>query len=228
MEQSRRRRDVIPRTVALRTTRPERKTADVTGLTGSGLVVDAISTTPAINTLNQLFLGTEVYNRVGRKIRMHSLQIRGTIIADSSTPATDWIRIVVVYDRQGDTTGTPPTWGDVFASQNLSGLVTTLPWDYMNSSNFERFQILADDEYSLNNAPTAAVNVATNLTDFTQKIMYKKYIKLKNLTSHYGQVGVSASRPTTGAIYLMTLGVNPLATNPYAFAWNARLRFDDY
>jgi len=223
-----RRGSYIPRTVALRTTRAERKTVDLFGVTGGGLVTTIVSTTPSISLINGIALGTEVFNRIGRKTRMHSLQIIGRFAPYTNVPVTDKVRIVIVYDRQGSTAGTAPVWGEVFSSQDAAGTVSATNWAFNNSSNFERFLILADDRFTLPNAPTAAVNVANNLMDYNQKTMYKKFIKLKNLTTHFGQVGVSAALPTTGAIYLMVMGEVPLATAPYSFDWCGRLRFDDY
>lgn len=224
----------IPRAIsALRlvTKSAEKKTHDTfSSGTSDGMTTVAIFSTEQVYCLNNPPSGTEIYERVGRRCRGMSLQFRGRIVQNFSNPtnqADECARVVIVYDRQGSPTGTAPVWADVFTSVSNGGTIDASSWAFTNPSNYERFLILADETLSMPLAPTST-NVSSDITNYKANTVINRFIKLKNLTSHYSSVAASASNfPTTGAIYLMVRGIQAFNSRAYDLHFCSRWRYTD-
>lgn len=209
----------------------EKKTHDTfTAGTSDGMTTVAIFSTEQIYCLNNPATGTEIYERVGRRCRGMSLSFRGRLVQNFSNPtnqADECARIVIVYDRQGSPTGAAPTWADVFTSVGPAAAIDASAWAFTNPSNYERFLILADETLSMPLSPNST-NVATDITNYKANTVINRFIKLKNLTSHYSSVAASASNfPTTGAIYLMVRGIQAFNSRAYDLHFCSRWRYTD-
>lgn len=99
--------------------------------------------------INGISQGTDATTRIGRKIKMKSLQIRWTV--STQLPATGLnpaglvagdVRVLVVYDRQCN--GVLPAVTDILQSGTVS--CVTSP---MNLNNRERFIVLVDKFFHL-------------------------------------------------------------------------------
>lgn len=90
------------------------------------------------NTTGDIFLiptiaqGTNVNQRVGKKIEYSSIQIRGNIIAGTAATAPGNVAFYLVYDKQP--TGSLPAITDV--------LETASALSFLNDNNSDRFLIL--------------------------------------------------------------------------------------
>jgi len=126
--------------------------------------VDLGTKNPAFDTtgtvdylLNGLDLGSSSWNRVGRRIRMTKLEIRGVYYPDiSAASGPSYARTVVFYDKQCN--GTIPTWGTIFNTTTFNGSSSNGPFSMPNIYNEKRFEILWD-----NTIVFGEVNVAGNV-----------------------------------------------------------------
>lgn len=114
-------------------------------------------------TLNTLFCpipGTGISDRIGRRVTVRSIRIRGTIsfpaALGSSTPAVDPVEIrqLVCLDRQ--------TNGTQMNSQSLidSGAGSLAIEMFQSTANFGRFRVLKDKRYILQD-PNASASIST-------------------------------------------------------------------
>lgn len=203
--------------------KPELKCVDVNN-SGASPAFNLISTTSSVSLLNACAVGAEVYQRVGRKIMMQSLHVRGWITQNQAKAAIpDFCRIMVVYDRQPALTGPPA----LLQSTDATGAVSSLSSDFTNIANFERFEVLADIQLDICGTSAVGGTASSTITDFKGEYRVNRYIKLKNLVAHYDSAGVGTA-PVTGAIYLFTLGETPAANAMYTFNYVTRLRYYDH
>lgn len=172
-----------------------------------GIVSNYLFRTPpntSIALLNGIQTGAAFYNRVGSRVEMKNLHLRG-YIQSAATSVTTNLRMLVVYDRQP--TGALPVVSDILQSRDQTGATATNGDSEINLDNRDRFIILRDKQYY---APpcTNTAGVLTNGPSFPstdQEWDINEFIKLKGLGVHFK----SSSSPTTvadiatGAVYVM-------------------------
>lgn len=155
--------------------------------------------------LNGVATGSSATNRIGRRIVMKSLLIRYNVTLASTTTNSTPLRIVIVYDKQANTTA--PSATDVFQTTAFSSP--------MNLANSRRFRVLYDKMHSCigDQGP--------------ESVAGEKYIKL-NLPVEFntGSAGTIGDI-TSGSVYCFsasdgTLGVASPSTQGYC-----RIRFTD-
>lgn len=120
-------------------------------------VDSALTVNPVLNTTNtntDIFVanliqpGTGSYNRVGRKLNLQSLRVRGTCILNSAYTTTtnnfegNVLRMVVVWDKQP--TGVLPIFNAIFGLTDQAGTEASTYLDPIRYDNMDRFQILRD------------------------------------------------------------------------------------
>lgn len=198
----------------------------------------AISTTAVFTLLNPVQEGSSFYNRVGRRITMKSLLLQGYIVTTESNAAPtveDYMRLMVIYDRQPN--GTFPVLADVLTSYNNAGATSSTSLDQINMNNRDRFHVLVDQRTYLH--PVGADGVLSTVSGTTyekngsgqqQTYNIKKFIKLRNLETHYK----ASSNPAvigdqaTGALFLMIVGYAVAVGNAaFNFVGQSRLRYID-
>jgi hypothetical protein len=184
------------------------------------------ATPPTAILLNGIQTGAAFYNRIGSKVAMKSIHIRGFIDhAGTTTVDNSGIRILIVYDRQ--TNGAAPTWNDVIQSRDQAGATTNTMYSGVNLDNRDRFVVLRDMTYETpyQQWDTNAL-VATDFKD-EGKFSVNEFIKLKGAVTHYK----SSSNPTTaadintGGIFMFL--ASSYVDNTWAFRWQARVRYED-
>lgn len=178
------------------------------------------------NSVNaSVIQGTEVYNRIGRKIYMKSIQIKGYVVS-AATGVADIGRIFLIYDSQPN--GTVPLIGDVF--NNCNAAATTNGLSMVNINNRARFTILRDQEVYLP-AVTNTAGVLTNGPSFPETAQ-KQYeidwfVPLKGRETIYngGNTG-SGADIVSGSLFVgVTSLVSVVAS--WNFVFTQRLRFYD-
>lgn len=98
--------------------------------------------------LNGIGQGTDYYNRIGRKVMLKSLMIKGALTVEQTGTglaipnASMSTRLAIVYDSQ--TNGTLPSYADIFQSVDSNGGVTNTTFSGVNLNNRDRFKILKD------------------------------------------------------------------------------------
>lgn len=208
----------------LRMKGPEKKSVDLEG------PVNVISTTPTFDLLNGIQEGSSFYNRIGRRINMVSLHLRGQIIVTGlGAGASEYLRVMVVYDRQPN--GAAPAIADLLLDYNNAGATTTSSFSHINMNNADRFVMLADIPIAIPwNAQVAQLGDAGAVMDRTKnEVNINRFIRLKDLETHYK----SSTNPAaigdiaTGALWLVTVGNQNAATAGFAVVYTTRLRYHD-
>jgi hypothetical protein len=183
-------------------------------------------TTSNVVLLNGVQTGAAFYNRVGSRIEMKNLHIRGSIY-NTSTTQTTALRMLVIYDRQP--VGTLPVISDILQSRIQDGTPSTSAYSEINLDNRDRFAIIRDMQYYAPSVTNTA-GVLTNGPSFpgqdSQQWDVNEFIKLKGLTTHFK----SSTAPTaigdiaTGALYCCFVsGIDSVYTASIGF----RLRYGD-
>lgn len=190
---------------------------------------DAIGQTAIITPLNLIQVGSGFYQRVGRKIEMKSLTIKG-ISATLRTVVNESIgRILVIYDRQ--TNGALPAIADILQGTDQTGANVTSAYSGINLNYRDRFLILKDEKFYLPSlTDTAGVITNLGLHDNTQQFpMFKCHLKLKNLETMFRADTSPAviGDIATGGLYLVVMGSLTSASTGWSFFWESRLRYGD-
>lgn len=198
-------------------------------------------TTGTIALLNGLQYGAAPYNRIGNRIRMKSLHLRGFILVTGSNAAANTqgfpARIIVFYDRQ--TNGANPSITDLLMAYTQAGATTSNTLDGIRMDNRDRFLILRDSQLTMPpvgvNGGTPAANTAFSYSVVTSGsdqgsgcFSVDMFIPLKGLEAHYkastGLVGDLA----TGGLFVLGVSSDASAGSPaYALNFTSRLRFYD-
>lgn len=185
------------------------------------------ATATSIMLVNGVQTGAAFYNRVGSRIEMKNLHIRG-LVRYAATSVVGTARMLVVYDRQP--VGALPTVADILQTRDQTGAATNTGSSEINLDNRDRFQIVRDMEFYTPPCTNTA-GVLTNGPQFPgqddQQWDVNEFIKLKELTCHYK----STSNPctiadiATGALYVLftTTGTD----SAVEFAGSMRLRYND-
>ena len=155
------------------------------------------STGTQLQLLNGCVPGSQNFNRIGRKIFMRSLQIRGAINLTDTTAGTNVVcRMVIVYDKQSN--GSAPTWANIMTSQNISGTTSSDVFAMVNLDNRDRFVIIRDQLY----IPGAIDNTATQTYAMGPgTIVLNEYIPLKLETLYSGGSAGTIGDITSGSLY---------------------------
>lgn len=132
----------------------------------TSLVVNTVTQTGTIEpatdgTFLKIPVGTGPSDRIGRQIKVKSINAYLTITKTSSALSTDTVRLLWVLDTQCN--GTVPTVDTVLHSTNVNS--------FRNMANSKRFVILKDDEVNLTSQTWDGTNF--NLTS-RQRNFFKK------------------------------------------------------
>lgn len=180
---------------------PELKNIDTTDLNFPAFG----ATTGQLTLLNGCIQGSAATNRIGRRIRMVSVYLRGRILMAGTSTGSSPIRIIIFYDRQ--TNGAAPTATDLLTSDAISS--------FNNLNNNRRFQVVAD------------ITRSCIGTAGPQALYFSNFKKIDLSTEfNTGNAGTVADI-TTGSLYALCyaspgIGVASLITN-----LNVRVRFSD-
>jgi len=200
-----------------RSARVEKKVVDINEAT---YAVENTGTQLAL--LNGCVAGSQNFNRIGRKICLKSLQIRGYFLATDFSTAQTFARMIVVYDKQSN--GSAPTFANIIQSQNIAGTTSSLATDMVNLDNRDRFEIIRDKQVAL----AALQNTATQAFSGAPTILYvEDYIKLGNRETVYnaGTAG-TVGDITSGALYVFFIASQANAAG-VTYTGTFRLRFTD-
>lgn len=222
----RKRAKVVPRVPAsLQMRRPEKKGVDI-ALTSANF-----NTTGSFTLLNATVPGASEQNRIGRKISMKSLMIRGWVRYNQAgtTPGDDLLRCIVVYDRQPN--GATPVISDILQDTDQAGTASSSITANINLSNADRFKILRDWFWAVPQVVGIGGAATQNgqITDCGAKeFSFKTFINLNGMETHYnaGTAGTIADI-STGALFLVTYGARASADAQYKLSFGSRVRYLD-
>lgn len=196
----------------------ERKVNDIP------LTTFGINTTGSITPLCIPQLGSDMNNRIGRKIVMKSVYIRGYVAQEravagvTGTSLPVLARMIILIDFQPN--GAIPSITDILTQAD--------PASQLNLNNRDRFKILVDknwvlDPYFLSNTSTSSFASACNQIKFC-----KKYKKLNQEMIFNGASTGAVSDVNSGLLYMVWIGNNVLGVNSDAnFIGTTRVRYVD-
>ena len=185
-----------------------------------------VNTTASITLLAVPIVGADYNARVGRKIILKSLYIRGRLQLEQSgvNPAGGAVslaqqaRLMIVYDLQPN--GTAPAITDI--------LVTAEPASHLNLNNRDRFRILCDKEFVFD--PMFSQNTATQAFALMNRTIYnvKLYKKLRHEMIFNAVNGGTVADIASGALYMVWIGSVAAGTNVDTNAFvSTRVRYAD-
>lgn len=169
-------------------------------------------TTGTVTLLNGVATGTDLTDRIGRKIFMRAVQVRGLVQPVDNTIGQTLARVMVVYDKQ-PTGGTPAITDILTASRSEA---------FNNLNNRDRFVVVFDAKFpigGISDVATQAVSSSPNTH------VLDEYRRLNHEVIFSG-TGATAASISSGALWLITIG-NQAAGAGGSFVGNVRVRFND-
>lgn len=203
------------------------QTAPFRRITAERKVIDtdtanyACNTTGSVTLVNGVAIGSDYTDRVGRKIRLKSIYVRGLVSRNltlgGGTLLPDVARMLIVFDTQ--TNGATPSVTDILKEATATS--------QLNLNNRDRFKVLIDKQYAI--APYLISDTATQsyaLAGSPTTYQVKKYKKLNHEVVFNGTQGTVGSI-STGALWMVWVGSTAVdQTDPVATV-SVRIRFED-
>jgi len=167
------------------------------------------STTARIVLLNGMAQGTTASTRIGRRITMKSVELKGRISAGASGTVST-VRYALVLDKQANAAA--PAFTDIYDN--------SLPESLRNISNKARFQVVWDSGLM------SLIGTSTGTTDASRKNV-EFYKKIGFQTQYNAGTAGTVGDIQTNALYFVSIGdVVSGATAPVSVI-QVRVRYDD-
>lgn len=181
-----------------------------------------VNNTGTVTLLNIPVLGTDMTQRVGRKIINRSIYIRGVLRTNGSLNMTtisqqsQLARMLLVWDTQPN--GAAPAVSDILKAASATS--------QLNINYRDRFKILCDKQYAMGPFQIDTVN-HYGLSSNQQAYGIKKYKKLYLETIFNGTNGGTIGDITTGALWMVWVGTQAAGGDACTATVTTRLRFSD-
>lgn len=155
--------------------------------------------------------------------------MKGLIQPLRTAAFSDYVRILVIYDRQ--TNGALPAIADILQTTSQTGANTNSVFSDINLNNRDRFMILRDMRVVLPSL-TVTAGVVTNpgfVDPVTGTFFVKEYIKLKGLITQYRADSSAAviGDIASGGLFLVTFGQTAAGMEGFNSFLETRLRYGD-
>jgi len=170
----------------------------------------AFDTTGTIVLASTIAQGTAVTQRVGKRIILKNVQVKGTFQNNAAATYT-FCELALVYDKRP--TGSLPNINDIFDSFTS--------YAFAKDTGSPRFTILRRWSYCLAGAPATGngLGTAACIDDF---------VKIKDKPVVYKAAATGAIADIEeGALYLVSLGGNAAGTSAASGTFSLRVRFVD-
>lgn len=173
--------------------------------------------------------GSGFNNRIGRRIRMKSLQLRGFIYIDNTNAAVrnpGLLRLMFVYDRQPN--GAVPSVADLLLTTDPSGATGSTVYAGVNMNNRDRFFVLRDRTIPI---PPLGINGVASTTVGTMvygppsELKIEEFINLRGLEAHFKATTGAVTDIATGSIIMLTHST--YTDCGYSCSMSTRLKFYD-
>lgn len=210
----------VPATLQMR--RPEKKSVDVPATLAN------FTSAGTFTLLNGIIPGASVNQRVGRKISMKSISIRGMVYWSQAgaTPGNDYLRCILFYDRQPN--GAAPSVADLLTDTDNAGGTTSTAISDINISNADRFKVLRDWYWDIPMPSSGTTPQNAEVLSTQRELVFKDFVPLKGMEVHFnaGTAGTVADI-ATGSLYLLTIGLRAAADYQFSLRFKTRLRYLD-
>lgn len=188
-----------------------------------------LDSTGSVTALNLIRAGSSYFNRIGRKIEMQSIRLVAEVLPLRTIAAQDYIRILIIYDRQ--TNGALPAITDILQTTDQAGANSTTSFSGLNLNNRDRFVVLRDHHVTLPSM-TDTAGVITNLgleDPISRTFNFDDYVKLRGMLVQYKADSAPAviGDIATGSLLLVTLGAQAAGTAGFQLNVETRLRYKD-
>jgi len=169
----------------------------------------ALDTTGFITLLNPVPQNTSVSGRVGKKILLKGLQIRGLLYNGTAAYVND-VAIIVVYDKRP--TGSTPAITDILNSVSSQSM--------NKDDNASRFRILR----RLDGTLTGNATVITSASG----ISFDEYVDLKKAPTVYKSAGTGGVGDIAeGAVWMVGVGSATAGSSAAVASLQTRVRYFD-
>lgn len=226
-----------PRGAGLPASQVELKCMD-TALAVTPLIVST-NTNESIFCLNALNQGSGSFTRIGRKINMKSVRVKGRVLltcgvtSDEPNNGSTVVRCVVVLDRSPNLRALP-TWDDMFGTQDSLGGNASSYLANLRPSAMERFRILKDWVQVITpvTVPTAVIGGVTETSTSEGIAWLDEFISLNGVQATYFGTNSDPTAPTveqiaTNSVLFCIRGSDISGILTSAFAGSSRLRYTD-
>jgi len=203
--------------------RGELKSVDGQAAVATNSVVNLNTSSGNGFPLNAIAVGPTFFERVGRRIEMASLHLKGVITQTGNvTTVMDYCRLAIVYDRQPN--GAFPTTTTIFQDYSPTGVTGSSPSSGVNPDERERFLVLSDIKLAL--PPTTAAQFS-GTDGVTTSFNINRFINLKGLKTHYKDDSSNISGIATGSLLIIGMGQLASGSEGWHFVGTWRLRYAD-
>jgi len=203
---------------------------------GYSPVIATTNTNAGIFLVNGVREGSSSWARIGRKISMKSLRIRGTAALNIGPFATtadrfgNTLRMIVVYDSQPNSAAALPVFEDIFNNLNNAGGASPSVLAPLNFANTYRFRVLRDCMFTLN---PDAVPAGGTENDTYMRVHFDEYVRM-NLDTQFSRTQVPPTAMTitdisAGSLYVIFRAISNLPETFWAIdgVTHCRLRYSD-
>lgn len=201
---------IIPR--ANRGTKTEVKTVD-TAVTLHYTVDGTVAQT--MQLLNTIAQDASPTGRVGKKVTMTGVALRGTIFCGTALNV-EKATTLLVYVRNNNQAATLPAWAEILVSQSNNALT--------NRDNASKFKIIRRWDHALIGDSDSATTTSATLIPFEEFIKFKK--PLEACWTAAGTAG-TIGQFEKGSLILCTVGSLTEAGTHVSFSGNSRVYFTD-
>lgn len=173
-----------------------------------------LDTTGSVTALNLVATGTDYNNRIGRRISMKAVQMRGYATLVDAIAGPVLARVILVWDLQPN--------GALAAVTDV--LQTATPDSFMNLNNRDRFRVISDTQMVFGITNNTATQTFAQGPSVRSLNVYKN---CNQLVTFSGTTAAIAS-VESGALLLVTIGNQTAASTAGGNAFlTFRMRFTD-
>lgn len=188
--------------------RSELKYTDVSAIN------QAMITAGSVQLLQNVPAGTDVNERVGRKITNKSILFRIQAYTEYTALSGAAVRVMLVYDSQTNSAGVNVTDILQFAQ----------PLSPMNLNNRDRFKVLKDWYFGTDAIVYSGGPPATSITSGTGGTYTKKTYRRLNHDTIFSATGNTIGSISTGAILLLLISD---VAGAIGYSYYSRIRYSD-
>ena len=172
-----------------------------------------VSGASTIDFLNDIAAGTDYSERIGRSIKLISLQVHGYASPQDDTTDYTYCRYIIVHDRQPQ--GALPAVADILASDT--------PYSFTKWDNKNRFAVLRDAAFAIGKVDTTATqSFAGGVLLYPLDI----FVPLNNIEMKFSATAGAIANVVQGAIYMICMSTGA-ANASVQFKLATRIRFSE-
>lgn len=176
---------------------------------------------PTFQLTNGVANGSELYQRVGRKIYMKSLRFRATL-APNAVANEGQQRLIIYYDANPN--GAAPAMADILLDANAAAATTS--YSEINLNNRSRFKIIRDTQWLVGQATNIAGATEIVPDPIKESMNVDYFIPLNGLETVFNATGGGLiTSINTGALGWVIFGDANAAD--YSLTVHTRLRYYD-